>query len=89
MVPALFFVRSRMANTVQYTFLAFLSVFEVGSAVCGSAQSSKALIAGRVVAGFGASGIMNGALTIVSASAPRDKQPRAFLLYLVFPFSIA
>ncbi|KAL0942291.1 efflux pump [Colletotrichum truncatum] len=64
-----------VANAVQYTFLAFLFVFEIGSAVCGSAQSSKAMIAGRVVAGLGASGIMNGALTIVSASAPRDKQP--------------
>ncbi|GKT40569.1 efflux pump mlcE [Colletotrichum spaethianum] len=54
---------------VQHTFLAFLFVFEVGSAVCGSAQSSKALIVGRVVADLGGSGIVNGALTIVSALA--------------------
>ncbi|KAK6225585.1 efflux pump [Colletotrichum tabaci] len=62
-------------TSYKYTFLAFLFVFEVGSAVCGSAQSSKALIVGRAVAGIGGSGIMNGALTIVSASSPIDKQP--------------
>ncbi|PMD53429.1 efflux pump [Hyaloscypha bicolor E] len=57
------------------TFLVFLLVFEVGSVVCGSAQSSKALILGRAVAGLGGSGIMNGALTIISASSPLEKQP--------------
>ncbi|KAH8768672.1 efflux pump [Hyaloscypha sp. PMI_1271] len=57
------------------TFLVFLLVFEVGSAVCGSAQSSKALIVGRAVAGLGGSGIMNGALTIISASSTMEKQP--------------
>lgn len=62
-------------TSYKYTFLAFLFIFEVGSAVCGSAQSSKALIVGRAVAGLGGSGIMNGALTIVSASSPIDKQP--------------
>ncbi|OHF04572.1 efflux pump [Colletotrichum orchidophilum] len=62
-------------TSYKYTFLAFLFVFEVGSAVCGSAQSSKALIVGRAVAGIGGSGIMNGALTIVSASSPIHKQP--------------
>ncbi|OBR06534.1 Efflux pump [Colletotrichum higginsianum IMI 349063] len=66
-------------TSYKYTFLAFLFVFEVGSAVCGSAQSSKALIVGRAVAGIGGSGIMNGALTIVSASSPIDKQPRFYV----------
>ena len=59
----------------QITFLAFLFIFEVGSAVCGSAQSSNALIIGRAVAGLGGSGIMNGALAIVSAISPMEKQP--------------
>ncbi|OIW25670.1 efflux pump [Coniochaeta ligniaria NRRL 30616] len=66
---------SSLLFCVQYTFLAFLFIFEVGSAVCGSAQSSKALIVGRAVAGLGGSGIMNGALTIISATSPPDKQP--------------
>jgi MFS family permease len=81
--------RARIANTVQYTFLAFLFMFEVGSAVCGSAQSSKALIVGRAVAGLGGSGIMNGALTIVSASSPIDKQPRTCLATLISCWLIA
>lgn len=35
-------------------------VFEVGSAVCGSAQTSNALIVGRVVAGIGGAGMYLG-----------------------------
>jgi len=71
--------RIGIADAVQSTFLVFLLVFEVGSAVCGSAQSSKALIVGRAVAGLGGSGIMNGALTIISASSTMEKQPRTSL----------
>jgi MFS family permease len=79
--------RTGIADAVQSTFLVFLLVFEVGSAVCGSAQSSKALIVGRAVAGLGGSGIMNGALTIISASSPMDKQPRTSLVpFQVFLF---
>ncbi|KAF8852801.1 efflux pump [Acephala macrosclerotiorum] len=56
-------------------FLSFLALFEVGSVLCGAAQSSKMLIVGRVVAGMGGSGLTNGALTIISAAAPMHKQP--------------
>jgi hypothetical protein len=34
---------------------------------------------GRAVAGLGGSGIMNGALTIISASSTMEKQPRTSL----------
>lgn len=50
----------------KYLFLAALLAFEVGSAVIGSAQSVRALIAGRAVAGFGGSGIYVGTINIVS-----------------------
>jgi MFS family permease len=57
------------------TFLFFLGTFELGSVLCGAATSSIMLILGRTVAGMGASGLLNGALTIVSAVVPMHKRP--------------
>jgi MFS family permease len=37
--------------------------------------SSNMLIVGRAVAGSGASGIMNGAMTIIAAATPVNKRP--------------
>ncbi|KAK8044333.1 hypothetical protein PG993_004357 [Apiospora rasikravindrae] len=54
----------------KWVLLSSLLVFEVGSAVSGSAPSSNALIVGRVVAGIGASGIVSGVLIIVSQVVP-------------------
>src|SRR5271167_3146277 len=34
----------------KYTFMAFVAIFELGSLLCGVAQSSKMLIVGRAVA---------------------------------------
>ena len=60
---------------MQYTFLSFLAVFELGSLLCGVANSSKMLTVGRAVAGLGSSGIVNGALTIMAACVPLEKRP--------------
>ena len=60
---------------MQYTFLSFLAVFELGSLLCGVANSSKMLIIGRAVAGLGSSGLVNGALTIMAACVPLEKRP--------------
>ncbi|PMD41915.1 efflux pump [Hyaloscypha variabilis F] len=57
------------------TFIAFLGLFEIGSTICGAARSSNMLIVGRAVAGLGASGLTNGALTIIGAIAPMHKRP--------------
>ncbi len=38
-------------------------IFEVGSAICGAAPTMDAMIVGRAIAGFGASGIYVGSLT--------------------------
>lgn len=43
--------------------------------LCGAAHSSAMLIVGRVVAGLGASGIIGGSFTIISASVPLEKRP--------------
>jgi MFS family permease len=56
-------------------FLVFVFVFELGSLICGVAPNSAALIVGRAVAGLGLSGIVNGALTIITASVEKEKSP--------------
>ncbi len=49
---------------------------ELGSVLCGAAQSSPMLIVGRAIAGLGASGLMNGVLTILTAILPPHRLPR-------------
>ncbi|TKY85287.1 hypothetical protein EX895_006367 [Sporisorium graminicola] len=65
------------ANPVKPTFLIAVLIFEVGSAVCGAAPSSKGFIVGRAVAGAGGAGIMNGAISILMAVVPLEKRAAA------------
>ena len=67
---------------MKYTFLTFFAVFEFGSLLCGVATSSNIFILGRAVAGLGASGLMNGAMTIISACIPLIKRP-AYLGFIM------
>ncbi|KAJ7823614.1 MFS transporter [Mycena olivaceomarginata] len=60
---------------IKSVFLTAISVFEVGSLVCGVAPNSKALIIGRAVAGLGSAGIFTGALIIIAHSVPLAKRP--------------
>ncbi|OAA50707.1 Major facilitator superfamily domain, general substrate transporter [Cordyceps fumosorosea ARSEF 2679] len=59
----------------KIVFLTFFGIFELGSLLCGVAQSSKMLIVSRAVAGLGGAGLMNGALTIISIAVPLPKRP--------------
>lgn len=59
----------------QYTFLAFLGIFELGSLLCATASGSSMFIVGRAVAGMGGVGLMNGCLNTVTAVAPLEKRP--------------
>lgn len=65
------------ANPVKPTFLIAVLIFEVGSAVCGAAPSSKGFIVGRAIAGAGGAGIMNGAISILMAVVPLEKRATA------------
>ncbi|KAK9772824.1 putative Major facilitator superfamily (MFS) profile domain-containing protein [Seiridium cardinale] len=58
----------------KLTYLVYIFFFELGSLVCALAPSSRALIAGRVVAGFGASGIFAGGFTILTTIIPLHKR---------------
>uniref|UniRef100_A0A0D2XZ47 Major facilitator superfamily (MFS) profile domain-containing protein n=1 Tax=Fusarium oxysporum (strain Fo5176) TaxID=660025 RepID=A0A0D2XZ47_FUSOF len=60
-------------HVLQHKTLFF--VFEVGSLICGVAQSSAMLIIGRAVAGIGSSGIQNGALTMIAKAVPIHRRP--------------
>ncbi|KAF2120200.1 major facilitator superfamily transporter [Lophiotrema nucula] len=64
-----------LAFEVKSTFLAFLTLFELGSLLCGAASSSTSFIIGRAVSGLGASGLLNGALTIIAAAVPMHQRP--------------
>lgn len=50
-------------------------IFEVGSAVCGAAPTSEALIVGRAIAGLGSAGVFQGAIIVVAYVVPLDKRP--------------
>lgn len=47
-------------------YLTAIAIFEIGSAVIGSAQSIEAVIGGRAIAGWGGSGIYVGTMNIIS-----------------------
>lgn len=56
-------------------FVLAISLFEVGSALCGAAPSSVALILGRTIAGIGSAGVFSGALIIMAGVCPLEKRP--------------
>ncbi|KAH8594182.1 putative MFS transporter [Bisporella sp. PMI_857] len=60
--------------SIKWTFLAFFFIFEVGSAICGAAQSSPMFIIGRVIAGVGSAGLANGSMTTITSVLPTRKQ---------------
>ncbi|KAH8734144.1 major facilitator superfamily domain-containing protein [Ilyonectria robusta] len=56
-------------------FLAGITIFEIGSAICGAAPNSKALIVGRAVAGLGSSGLFSGVMVIMFNTIPLQERP--------------
>ncbi len=69
--------RAHSNLTIQWTYLVFFLIFELGSAIAGAAVSSPMFIVGRAIAGAGASGIGTGALVIISCVLPVRKQAKA------------
>ncbi|KAK5738749.1 hypothetical protein LTS12_025492 [Elasticomyces elasticus] len=61
--------------SLKWTFLAFFFVFELGSAICGAAQSAAMFIIGRTIAGLGSSGLFTGCLTTIANCVPRQRWP--------------
>jgi MFS family permease len=59
----------------KWVFLVAVLLFELGSVVSGVSPSSAVLIAGRVISGTGAAGILSGAIILVAASVPLRRRP--------------
>ncbi|CCX32412.1 Similar to Putative HC-toxin efflux carrier TOXA; acc. no. Q00357 [Pyronema omphalodes CBS 100304] len=56
------------------TFFLYLALFEIGSLVCATAPNSRALIAGRAIAGAGSAGLFSGAITIMAVTIEMRKR---------------
>ncbi|XXG94705.1 hypothetical protein Hte_000962 [Hypoxylon texense] len=65
----------------KWNFIATVVLFEVGSAICGSAPSMNAMIVGRVIAGTGGSGIYLGSLQYVALMT--GEKERGFYMSLI------
>ncbi|KAH8649925.1 major facilitator superfamily-domain-containing protein [Xylariales sp. PMI_506] len=59
----------------KWLYFFFFFLFQLGSLLCGVAQSSKMLIVARAIAGMGVSGLLNGGLTIGAACVPKHRMP--------------
>nr|GAT57086.1 major facilitator superfamily transporter [Mycena chlorophos] len=60
---------------IKWVYIAAVVLFEIGSAVCGAAPSSDALIGGRAIAGLGCAGIFSGGMIILAHSVTLEKRP--------------
>ncbi|XDG05591.1 hypothetical protein ABKA04_005206 [Annulohypoxylon sp. FPYF3050] len=71
----LFFGKLYVIYNPKFVFLASIFIFEIGSAVCGAAPTSVALIIGRAIAGVGSAGIFSGSITVMVYSIPLHRRP--------------
>ncbi|KAF7320773.1 DHA14-like major facilitator [Mycena chlorophos] len=72
--PLLIVALSLTICAVKWVYVAAIVIFEAGSALCGAAPNSNALIVGRAIAGLGSAGIFSGALIIVANTVPLEKR---------------
>ncbi|KII84128.1 hypothetical protein PLICRDRAFT_179806 [Plicaturopsis crispa FD-325 SS-3] len=66
---------------VKWVYLSAISLFEVGSVICGVAPSINVLIFGRAIAGLGAAGITICAIATIAQFTPLEKRPVLFALF--------
>ncbi|MDI1488100.1 MAG: hypothetical protein OHK93_007374 [Ramalina farinacea] len=59
----------------KWVFIATFLLFEIGSVVCGAANSSVTFIVGRAIAGLGNGGSFTGMMTIMVYIIPLHKRP--------------
>ncbi|KAI1143044.1 putative MFS transporter [Hypoxylon sp. FL0543] len=60
---------------LRWVYQCHFFIFLVGSLICGCASTSSMFIAGRAIAGVGASGVASGGLTIVITISDTKKKP--------------
>ncbi|RMD41907.1 hypothetical protein DV735_g3200, partial [Chaetothyriales sp. CBS 134920] len=71
----LFFGKMYTFYSIKLVYICSIAIFEIGSAICGAAPNSTALIVGRAIAGVGSAGIFSGGLVIIAYSVPMAKRP--------------
>jgi MFS family permease len=62
----------------KYVYILCVLIFEVGSAVCGSAPNMNALIVGRAICGLGGAGMYTGVMVLISATTLEHERPIYF-----------
>ncbi|KAK2023930.1 MFS general substrate transporter [Colletotrichum zoysiae] len=60
---------------IKITFLVSISIFELGSLLCGAAPASSILIIGRAITGVGGAGIGSGCYTLIGFAVQPSKRP--------------
>ncbi|KAF2688991.1 MFS general substrate transporter [Lentithecium fluviatile CBS 122367] len=60
---------------IDVTYKVCIIIFEVGSVLCAAASSSEMFIVGRAIAGFGAAGVLQGALAVIGSVVELEKRP--------------
>jgi MFS family permease len=80
-VSQLLFGKLSARYSIRWVYTGAMFVFLIGSAICGAAPNSPALIAGRAIAGLGSSGLLITAYSLIPTLTPPEK--RALSLSLI------
>ncbi|KAJ7675215.1 major facilitator superfamily domain-containing protein [Mycena rosella] len=65
----------------KWILVSAITIFEIGSLLCGVSQNVNQLIAGRTVSGLGAAGIFVAMIQIISQATRLEDRPRLFGLF--------
>lgn len=68
------FGRAYLLMDLKWTFLVSLTLYLIGSLICGVANSSVLLILGRAIAGVGNAGVFAGVFIIIARNVPLRKR---------------
>jgi MFS family permease len=70
----LFFGKMYSFYSHKWVFLFGFSLFEIGSLLCGAANSSAMFIVGRAIAGLGGAGVLSGSFIIISTVVSLERR---------------
>ncbi|KAJ7667212.1 transporter [Mycena rosella] len=65
----------------KWILIAAITIFEIGSLLCGVSQNVNQLIAGRSVSGLGAAGIFVAMMQVIAQATRLEDRPRLFGLF--------
>ena len=71
----LFFGRIYTFYSPKWTYIIAITLFEIGSAICGAAPNSVSFIVGRAISGLGGAGMFSGSMVIIFNVLPLEKRP--------------